>query len=274
MAAMAGQSGMFLLTCDCINRPTGKTLKIVAAVTVGDINSLAVGKNAIFYDRSGLDYDAKVTAVMDNPISIKQAFWSPYKRLAKWAEDLINKRAAEKDAKMMDETTTKLATAEVPADKDAASEKAAAPAFDIAKFAGIFAAIGMALGMIGTALVALFSGLAALTWWQLVLVFLGLMLLISGPSMLMAYLKLRRRNLAPILNANGWAVNAQAIISVPFGATLTQEAKYPIIKMKDPFEKKGLSAGAKWCIAIACVLAAAGITWLVLWLLGICPCCC
>ena len=132
----------------------------------------------------------------------------------------------------------------------------------------------MALGMIGTALVALFSGLAALTWWQLVLVFLGLMLLISGPSMLMAYLKLRRRNLAPILNANGWAVNAQAIISVPFGATLTQEAKYPIIKMKDPFEKKGLSAGAKWCIAIACVLAAAGITWLVLWLLGICPCCC
>lgn len=275
MAATASQSSMYLLTCDCINRPTGKTMKIVAAVTVGDVNNLAVGKNALFYDRNGLDYDAKVTAILDNPISIRQAFWSPYKRLAKWAEDLINKRAAEKDAKMMSETTTTLATAEVPAGTDAAADKkAAVPAFDIAKFAGIFAAIGMALGMIGTALVSVFSGLSSLTWWQLLLVFAGLLLFVSGPSMLMAYLKLRRRNLAPILNANGWAVNAQAIISVAFGATLTQEAKYPVIKMKDPFEKKGLSTGAKWGIGVGCVLAAAGIAWLVLWLLGICPCCC
>ena len=250
MAATAGQSGMYLLFCDCINKPTGKTMKIVAAMTVGEVNSLSVGKNAVFYDRAGLDYDAKVTSIIENPISIRQAFWSPYRRLAKWIEDMINKRAAEKDSKMMEETTDKLASAEVPADKESVQKQA----FDIAKFAGIFAAIGMALGMIGTMLVSVAQGWVTLTWWQQVLVFFGILLIISGPAMLMAYIKLRRRNLAPVLNANGWAVNADAIISVPFGVTLTEMVKYPLIKLGDPFAKKGMSPWKKWLIAICVIL--------------------
>lgn len=266
MAATAAQSGMYLLFCDCINKPTGKTMQIVAAVTMGDVNNLVVGKNAIFYDRNGLDYDAKVTSIIDNPISIQQAFWSPYRRLSSWVEDLINKRAAEKDSKMMEETTAKLSSTET-----ADGEQKAAPAFDIAKFAGIFAAIGMALGMIGSALVAVASGLKGLAWWQYILVVVAILLLISGPSMLMAYLKLRRRNIAPILNANGWAVNAQALITVSFGATLTQQVQYPLIKMKDPFAKKGLSTGCKWLIAIASILGVLAIGLAVAWFH--CPCC-
>lgn len=56
---------------------------------------------------------------------------------------------------------------------------------------------------------------------------LGIVLLISGPSMLLAYLKLRQRNLAPILDANGWAINTKAKMNVPFGAALTHVAKLP-----------------------------------------------
>ena len=53
------------------------------------------------------------------------------------------------------------------------------------------------------------------------------MLAISGPSMILAWLKLRRRNLAPLLDASSWAVNARALINVPFGATLTTLAALP-----------------------------------------------
>ena len=84
----------------------------------------------------------------------------------------------------------------------AADAKAPAQAFDIAKFAGIFAALGMAVGMIGTALTSIFKGIFALKWWQLLMVFVGIMLVISGPAMVMAWMKLRRRNIAPLLNAN------------------------------------------------------------------------
>ena len=116
----------------------------------------------------------------------------------------------------------------------------------------------MALGMIGTALVSVAAGMSTLTWWQLVLVFLGIMLVISGPSMLLAYFKLRRRNLAPVLNANGWAVNAEAIVNVPFGLTLTTMAKFPILKLKDPFAEKGLSWWQKLLVVLGFILVIAG----------------
>ncbi len=53
------------------------------------------------------------------------------------------------------------------------------------------------------------------------------MLIISGPSLILAFIKLRKRNLGPILDANGWAVNAKASINVPFGTSLTGIAKLP-----------------------------------------------
>src|SRR4029077_264930 len=56
---------------------------------------------------------------------------------------------------------------------------------------------------------------------------IALILIISGPSMILAWLKLRKRNLGPILDANGWAVNAKAKLNVPFGASLTGIAQLP-----------------------------------------------
>ncbi len=263
--AQAPLSGMYLLYCNCVNQKTGKTAQIVAAVTQGEIKNLSVGKNAVFYDNGGLDYDATVYKIIENPISIRQAFWTPYRKFSKWVEDKINKSAAEKDAKAFDDMTAKADAAAA----DPAAEKK--PAFDIAKFAGIFAAIGMALGMIGAALASVAAGLAALTWWQNILVFICILLVISGPSMIMAWLKLRRRNLAPVLNANGWAVNADAIISVPFGRTLTEQVAFPLIKA--PKMKGEMSNGKKWLIGIGITLIVLGIICLVLHLLGFCFCC-
>ena len=100
-------------------------------------------------------------------------------------------------------------------------------AFDAGRFAGIFAAIGLAIGAIGTALASVVTGLLNLAWWQIPLAVAGVILLISGPSMLIASMQLRQRNLAPILDANGWAVNARARINIPFGGSLTQLAKLP-----------------------------------------------
>lgn len=242
--SQAPLSGMYLLYCNCENKKTGKTMQIVAAMTQGEIKNLSVGKNAVFYDNDGLDYDATVFKIIENPISIRQAFWTPYRKLAKWVEDKVNKSASEKDAAVMGDMTANM---EAKTDGSAAPK----PAFDIAKFAGIFAAIGMALGMIGTALVAVFAGLAKLSWWQLLLVFVAILLVISGPSMIMAWLKLRRRNLAPVLNANGWAVNADSIISVPFGRKLTEQVKFPFTKI--PGKKN------PWVVTIITLLIIAGL---------------
>ena len=256
--ASAASSGMFLVYCDCTTKSKPGKLNIVAAVTVGEIGDLVVGKNAVYYDNSGEEWDAVITKVVDNPISVAQAFWSPYRRMATAIENLINKSAADKDAKIMAEATAKINAA------PAAGAAGAAPAqpFDIGKFAGIFAAFGMALGALGTALTTIFSGILDMPIWKTLLVVVAILLLISGPAMVMAWMKLRRRNIAPLLNANGWAVNAASKISIPFGETLTDAARYPKMKLKDPYAKAGLAPWKKWLISFAALVLVAGGLWI------------
>ncbi len=223
----AGQSGMFLIYCNCTSNSLKESMTIAAAVTRGEVNNLRVGKNAVFYDREGRDWDAVVTKVIDNPISIKQAFWSPYRKFWNWCTEKINKSAAEKDDKAFESLTAKADGATTAAAGGTTEkDKAIKQAFDIAKFAGIFAAIGMAIGYISAALLKVAEAVTG-QWYYPLLLIAGLILVISGPSMFIAWSKLRRRNLAPVLNANGWAVNSGARISVPFGRTLTSEASFP-----------------------------------------------
>ena len=267
LTAQSPKSGMYLITCAVSSKVWNESYNIMAAMTVGDVDDIFVGKNCIFYDRKGRDFDAKVTAIVDNPISIKQAMWRPYKKMIKLIEDNIEKYAAEKDkaqsekaAAAINEKTEKAKSNLDGADGKPAEGEAKASTFDIAKYAGVFAAIGMAVGMIGSALVAIGSGIMGLKWWQFPLVLLAIMLVISGPSMFLAWLKLRKRNMAPLLNANGWAVNAAAKVNIPFGETLTQEAKYPMgLKLKDPFADRKMPLWKKillWMLGIIvfCVL--------------------
>ena len=263
----ATDSGMFLVYCNCKHHATGQTMQIVAAMTVGDIRNLKVGKNALFYDRHGQDWEAEVVKIIDNPISIGQAFWSPYRKLGEWISGLITKSAAEKEKKSFADLTAKL--------QNPPAAGAAQPApFDVAKFAGIFAAIGLAIGSIGTFLTSLLSEVKEMHAWALLIVPVVL-IVISGPSMVLAWMKLRKRNLAPLLNANGWAINADAIVNVLFGNTLTEQAQYPLVKMKDPHAKiKKLTAGGKWAIAIAALVLGIAIAVLALYCAGFRMCCC
>lgn len=269
----APDSGMFLIYCQCTLHITGEKMQIVAAMTVGDIRNLKVGKNALFYDRQGRDWEAEVIKIIENPISIGQAFWSPYRKLGEWITKLINKSAEEKEKKSLDNITTKLAS--TPSTNDKINTPAP---FDIAKFAGIFAAIGMAIGAIGTFLTSLLTQVGQLAengWWAIPTLIICILLAISGPSMVLAWMKLRKRNIAPLLNANGWAINSDAIVSVIFGNTLTEQAQFPLIKMKDPFQK-GLSKSAKWTIAIFTIIlvVTAAIVALYFYGLRICYCFC
>ena len=109
----------------------------------------------------------------------------------------------------------------------------------------------MGVGFIGSAIAKLI-----VPWYNIFICFFVLVLVISGPSMFMAWLKLRKRNLGPVLNANGWAINSRLLVNIKFGATLTHLAKYPKIVMNDPFaekDNKGKKAIA-WIVAILLVL--------------------
>jgi len=233
-AVMAGLAGAYLVYADCIRKATGEKLSILAIVSQGDDDNLMVGRNGIFYDRKGLDFDATITKIITNPISIRQAFWAPYKKLARLIEEQVAKRAAAAEAQVSTNLTTVASTA---AGTPPVPQKAS---FD----PSVIALISLALGSISAAFASVLVYLGKFEAWQLPLIVGGVIMAISGPSMIMAFMQLRRRNLGPILDANGWAVNAKAKINIPFGTSLTDIAKLPpgsVVDMGDRFAQKSVA---------------------------------
>jgi hypothetical protein len=257
-AALAAASDAFLIYLDITRK--GETRTIAAALTNGDADNVFVGRNGVFYDREGNDWDATVSKVVGNPISIREAFWSPYKKLFKSIEEAVQKRAAAADAEATQRVQGVGATI-AHADKAAVAPATPPPPQKTIDL-GTVAAIGVAIGGIGTLVGALLATLFGLGAW-LPLGILALLLLISGPAMLLAWLKLRRRNLGPILDANGWAINNRARINVAFGAAMTELAKLPRGSqrtMSDPFADKKVRWKLWTFLLILLVLAG---TWFV-----------
>jgi hypothetical protein len=252
-AALAGLSGAFLAYCD-LARPGGLKKSVVAVVTNGDSEAMTVGRNGVFYDRQGLDWDATISRVVANPISVREAFWLPYRKFVRFVEEQISKRAQAAEAASM----TKMAdTATAVASADAAMPPAAAPPAPKKIDLGTIALIGAAVGGVSALVGGLLQALFGLGLW-LPLGVLGIVLLISGPSMVLAWLKLRMRNLGPILDANGWAVNTRARLNVPFGATMTKLARLPPgseRSMEDPFAEKRRPWKLHLAVAVVAVLA-------------------
>jgi len=232
---LAVMARSYLAYADC-KRPSGETMTIAAAMTAGDSDNLFVGRNGLFYDRLGRDWDATITKIVDNPISIGQAFWAPYKKLLRWIEETVAKRAAAADEASTARMQAAATTVAAPTPGAPPAPPAPPRKLDI----GVVAAIGVAVsGFVAAtgAIMQAFFGLGLL----MPLGVLGLIFLISGPSMLIAYLKLRRRNLGPILDANGWAVNTLTKVNLPLGRSLTALPTLPPgaeRSLVDPFAEK------------------------------------
>jgi hypothetical protein len=253
---LAALSQVYLAYCE-LKRAGSAPRRIAACITQGHGDYLRAGRNGIFFDRQGRDWDATISLIIENPISIRQAFWAPYKKVARFVEDQMTKFAAAKEKSADESLAAGVAGATA---KPAAGTRTP---FDIARFAGIFAAIGLALGAIGSALAAVATGFMGLTWWQMPLAIFGALLVVSGPSMLLAGLKLRQRTLGPILDANGWAINGRVHINIPFGATLTQRADLPKgahRTLRDPYTDHGARRRRTLVVAAILLVLAATIT--------------
>ena len=269
-ATLAALSRLYLAYCDC-RRPNGEAMKIVACFTQGDAEYLMVGRNGVFYDRKGRDWDATIVKIVENPISLRQAFWAPYKKALKFVEDQVA-RFAQAKAKSADEKVETTATHVTGA---ATGERPAAPAaVDIGRTVGIVAALGVGIGALGTLLGGFVTGFMDLKpWWAKLVAIAAMVLVVSGPSVLIAWLKLRHRTLGPILDANGWAVNGRVRINLPLGTALTERAALPAgarRTLEDPYadEKAQRRKRLLWLAVAAAAIALGAARYLGAWPFG------
>ncbi len=225
-AALASLSRAFVVYCECYRKDSSAKFSIAAVVSDGDASNLIVGRNGVFRDSNGLLWDSTIVRIIDNPISIREAFWLPYVRVGKFISSQIEKWAVTRDKAIQTQLETGVTdVASETASTTPSNEKKSG---NIGGIAGMIAAGGIALGAVGAGLASLFNTLKALEWWELPIVMLSLVFMVSFPSMLIAWLKLRKRTLAPLLDASGWAVNGRTLISLALGHVLTLKASLPI----------------------------------------------
>ncbi len=258
-AALSTASKCCLVYCNLTRAGATETKTVCAAFTAGFAQNLWVGRNGIFYDLDGKDWDATIIKIVENPISIKEAFWSPWRKIAEMIGAQVNKLLSAKQDAALAAAAKKIETV-------GAAE--AAPAADAPKkmegaaLASSVAALGIAVGLIASAVGGLVSIIVGLPLWKLLIGVVAVVLAVSGPSMILAAFKLRARDLAPILSACGWAINRRLRFSLRLGRLFTREATLPpgsVRELQDPYADK--NALRNTIIVVLAVAVLAGALW-------------
>lgn len=230
-AALAAASKCCLAYCKVTRQGTDETRTICATFTSGFAKTLWVGRNGIFYDLDGKDWDATIIKIIDNSISLKEAFWDPWHKMAGMIGTQVRKMLAAKQDATLATAAKKIET--VPTAPQEPPKKV-----EGAALASSAAAIGIAVGLISTAIAGVVSAIAGMPLWKIVIGLIVLLLLISGPSMILTWFRLRARDVAPILNACGWAINRNLRLTLKLGRIYTTEAMLPAHaerQLQDPF---------------------------------------
>ena len=76
------------------------------------------------------------------------------------------------------------------------------------------AAIGIGVGMVGAAAASLMAAISNMTALQIAISIVALILVVSLPSVILTWFKLRQRDIGAILNASGWAINRPMRFSI------------------------------------------------------------
>ena len=197
-----------------LSRPADKAERLVCAVvTAGRIGGLYVGRNGVFYDRDGKNWEAVVTKVVEAEVSLAEAFWSPWRKLGETVSSMVKKFFAAKQA-----AGAQTLSSAAAAPKEGAQAGGAAMASSVA-------AIGIGVGMVGAAAASLMAAISGMSAVQIAFSVVALVLVVSLPSVILTWFNLRRRDLGAILNASGWAINREMRFSMKRAQGFTKCAR-------------------------------------------------
>ncbi|WP_375771524.1 kinesin [Archangium gephyra] len=263
-AALTGQGTTCTLYVQVVAKDGGESYEVAVPVTRGRSDELAVGKRGVFYDVEGREFDAVVTQVIRQPVSLWEAMTMPFGRIGQFVSKKIEGMAAAGE-KSLDESLEKsyahgtLAAPGVPAPgAPAAAPVAAGPG-------GFIAATGIAFAAVGSSLAFIVTQVKSLTVFDVISAAMIVAAVVMLPSGLLGWLKLRKRNLSLLLEGSGWALNDRLKLTGDLAALITRRPRLPknakvdrtdvlrsvLVKVREDDEEEPRSAGMWLAIGLA-----------------------
>ena len=214
-SAVARGSSMFVMYVEILAGEGEKVCELAVPVTSGGKGNLTVGKRGIFEGVNGSELDARVVQIIENPISVVEALVSPFKRIGAIVTGKI-------------ESLTGKAEKSLDASVAAAPVPGAAPKASGGLMAGgLLMGGGVAVAALGSAVAYFTKTLAGLEWWKILIGVGSAVLAVIIPTCVVAFLKLRRRDLSAILEGSGWALNARMRLTRKQRRFFTRRPRYP-----------------------------------------------
>ena len=222
-SALAERSECCIIYLKLTRKGAAETRNICAVITAGRTIPLYVGRNGLFYDRDGNSWDATITKVVQSQVSLREAFWAPWRKMGEMIGEQVKKFVGDTQAKSVGGVTK--AVDGVGANAAAKTEgKPADSSANGAALASSVAALGIGIGMVGAAFAGIVGIVGGLPWWKIAIGVLLVVLAVSLPSVILAWFKLRRRDIGAVLNACGWAVNRPLRFSQKLAKRFTRRA--------------------------------------------------
>lgn len=216
--------------------------EVAVPITAGTSKGIETGKRGIFRDHEGKEFDAVITSVVRQPVSILEAVLHPFTRIGAFIGSKIDAMGAAGDSAFDEKMQASwargaqvTATAQ-QAGRDAAPAEAPAPAAASsaapaggggAQMGGLLVGGGVAIAALGSSLAFVANQLREVTLLQVLQVIVAIFLAIALPVGVSAWFKLRRRNLAVVLEGSGWALNDRLLLTRDLGLLLTRRPARP-----------------------------------------------
>jgi hypothetical protein len=173
------------------------------------MRNLFVGKRGIFFSADGTVCDAKVTDFIEQPVSIPDALKKPFLSLGEFVGKQVDKLVSVQSGNVQKELGAKLSGAKTPA-------PAAGNNGTMLLMSG---SIGIAA--IGSSVAFIAKSLQNVSLLTVLGVILGIVLVFGGPGVVIALVKLCKRDLARFLEAAGCALNHKMRLTFKLGLFFT-----------------------------------------------------
>lgn len=219
-AALTEQGTTCILYVQVSPKDGAPSYEVAVPVTRGRSSDLVVGKRGVFYDVDGKEHDATVTHVVRQPVSLWESMTLPFTRLGAFITSKVEAMASE-GTKTFDTALEKGYSQTVTAP--------AAPAAPAAGggLSGMIAAGGLAAAALGSSFAFIVTQVKSLTLVDLISAAAVIALVVMAPAGLLGWLKLRRRNLAQLLEGSGWALNDRLLLTSELSALVTRRPRRP-----------------------------------------------
>lgn len=265
-SALTGQGTTCILYVKVLPKDGADGYEVAVPVTAGRSTDLVVGKRGVFYDVDGKESDAIVTQIIRQPVSLWESMTMPFMRIGAFITSKVEGLAASGEKEFdssLEAGYKQTVTAPPPVAAPVAAAPAAAPAGG--GLAGVLAAGGIAFAALGSSLAFILTQVKSLTLVDVITAATILAIVVMAPAGLLGWLKLRRRNLALLLEGSGWALNDRLMLTRGVATLITRRPKLPmgarvdradlvrgaLRHAQDDDESEGMSMGARLGLTLA-----------------------